>query len=85
MKPTSINHSIDSSTNNFPELVTPYIYFSNIKALLNYFEYSGKQSAYLLSNFTNTLFLTFSCKNDPIKSNWCTLSLFLIAPSKKYF
>ena len=39
----------------------------------------------LLSNFTNTLFLTFACINFPIKYNWFSLSLCLDASAKKYF
>ena len=33
MKPDLINHSFNLFKNNFPELVIPYKYFSNIKAL----------------------------------------------------
>ena len=38
-----------------------------------------------MSNFTNTLLLTFSCKNSPMKYNRWTLSLCLVASDKKYF
>ena len=63
MKPASSNHSVKSSANHFPELIIPYIYFNHLKVLTKYFEYSRKQYLYLLTNFTNTLFLTFYCKN----------------------
>ena len=42
MNPDSSNHSFNSSSNNFPELVIQYIDFSNIKALPKQLEYSGK-------------------------------------------
>ena len=57
---------------------------NNIKALPKYFEYSGKQSAYILYNFTNTIFLSLVCKNAPMNSNWWTLALFLVSSSEKY-
>ena len=38
-----------------------------------------------MSNFTNTLFFNFTCKNAPMKYNWWTLDLCLAASAKKYF
>ena len=38
-----------------------------------------------MSNFTNTLFLTFACNNAPIKYNWWNLSLWLSESANKYF
>ena len=68
-KTASSNHSVNSSANNFPELVMLYMDFNNLKDLPKYFAYSGNQSVYLLSNFTNTLFFTFAYKNAPMKNN----------------
>ena len=38
-----------------------------------------------MSNLTKTLFFTLACKNAPMKSNWWTFSLCLVASAKKYF
>ena len=67
-KPASSNRPVNSSENNFPEFFIPYMDFNNLKALPKHFEYYGNQSAYLLSNFTNTMFLTFDCNNAQMKS-----------------
>ena len=40
---------------------------------------------YLISNLKNTLLFNFACKNAPMKSNWWTLALCLVASAKKYF
>ena len=57
--------------------------FNNCKALPKYSAYS--LNYYLLYNFTNTLLFTFACKNTPMKYDWWTLALFLVASTKKYF
>ena len=38
-----------------------------------------------MSNFTNIRFLTFACKNAPMKYIWWTLAMCLASYAKKYF
>ena len=38
-----------------------------------------------MSNFTKTICFTLACRYDPIKSNLCSLALFLEVCSRKYF
>ena len=85
INPSSSNRFVSSSENSLPEFVIPYMEFNNFKALPKYCAYSGKYSAYLMSNLTNTLFLTLACKNYPIKSSWWTLSLCFAVSARKYF
>ena len=63
----------------------PYNEFFSINVHPKELQYSGNQSSYLLSNFTNILYFTLSCRNSPMKFNLSNLALLLEAYSRKYF
>ena len=62
-----------------------YIDLFSINGITKCFQYSGKYSPYLLSNFKKTICYKLACSNSTMKYNWCNLDLCSEESAKKYF